>query len=413
MTAGEPHRPRRRPKPVLRRRDAAALLALVVVLGACGGDDEPVATDAGATSTTTAAAPADGELAIVRCDDVPSLSGEPVVDGPISPDEDVAAAQQERAGYGVPSDEASTVAAIADGPSPELGFALTAEEEADFIAAQETTSATAQALQERYASDPGYAGTWLDNARRVGVLATTDDVAALQAEVDADLGPGAALVVAAERTEAELAALQSAVTAWIEDHLDRSGGSGQRTDRGVVSVFLDVLDPALVADLAATVGPDGLCVEGADPADVIPEGPQPQSGAGWRLLADAPGVGAAYDTGFAGSPGELAALWTEIGLDGDPPAIDFSQEVVVWFGPAVSGSCDDVRMDDVVLDGDVLRPEIVLPGGARACTDDANPHAYVIAYERARLPERFTVTVAPNDTCCPEATTEVELGFNG
>ena len=48
----------------------------------------------------------------------------------------------------------------------------------------------------------------------------------------------------------------------------------------------------------------------------------------------------------------------------------------------------------------------------RGCTDDANPHAYVVAVERARLPERFTISVRPDgvsEECCPESETEVEL----
>ena len=136
-------------------------------------------------------------------------------------------------------------------------------------------------------------------------------------------------------------------------------------------------------------------------------------------------------------PDELVGVWQETRASGGTYESSFGETFDVTsgftvelkissngsyyfahFAEGASVSCASVSYFDqsvgsVVLDGDVLRPEIVLPGGSRSCTDDANPHAYVIAYERARLPERFTISVAPNDTCCPEATTEVELGFNG
>jgi hypothetical protein len=408
VTAEELRRCAARPTPVRHHHPLGRLVVVVALalVGACSDDGEPVIT-AGDDPPTE---PSDvrSALAIPRCDEFESLSGAPVVDGPLSPDAEVALAQQERAEYGVPSDEASTSAALAAGPSPELGWPMTSEEEAAFMAFNSGAAPTL--AQQRYESEPWFAGTWIDNAGRTAVLATTDDVATVQALVDADMGPGVVRVVAAERSTPELDAVRSRVSAWAEEHMDVVVGHGVPTDRNVVDVGLRVLDPAVVADLAAAVGTDGVCVEGTEPADVIPEGPQPERGEGWRLLADEPGAGVPYDTGFAGTAEELAALWNEIGLAGEPPSIDFVEEVVVWFGPAVSGSCSDIRLDDVVLDGAELRPEIVLPGGSRGCTDDANPHAYVVTYERARLPERFTISVAPNDTCCPEATTAVDLG---
>ena len=170
--------------------------------------------------------------------------------------------------------------------------------------------------------------------------------------------------------------------------------------------------PELVAAIAEAVPADTVCVEGAEPSDVVPDGPQPQSGDGWRLLADEPGKGLPYATGFADDSAELANLWATVGLEGPIPEIDFAEEAVAWFGPAVSGSCSDIRLDDVVFDAAtaVLSPVIVQPGGARACTSDANPHAYIVALDRSRLPNRFTVSIgAPNEECCPEGTTQVDL----
>jgi hypothetical protein len=384
-------------------------LPLAVLVPACSDDAEPLATG-GATTSTSAADPA-ADLAIERCSDLPVEAA--AVDGPLSSDPQVATWQQQRADVGMASDEASTVAAEAAGNEiPDVagfGWPMTDEEFTGLMAFQEQAGAAIDEAQAVLDGRPELGSASLDNARRLALITTAGDAAALQAELDAAIGEGRVVVEHVVRSEADLLALAEAVREYIGPDLV-STGVGNRHRR--LTVGLGVLDPAIVADLAAAFPDDvdAMCVEGALPADVVPEGPQPTEGDGWRLLADEPGVGVPYDTGVATSEQELDALWAEIGIPSAPPDIDFEREVVVWFGPAVSGSCDDIRMDDVVL-GDEVYPVIVLPGGMRGCTDDANPHAYVVAIERVRIPARFTITLGEQtpDACCPEARTEVEL----
>jgi hypothetical protein len=188
---------------------------------------------------------------------------------------------------------------------------------------------------------------------------------------------------------------------------------GARSSHGLVFLDLSVYDEETIATVVDAVGPELICLDGPDPADVIPEGPQATSGDGWRLLVTAGGRGAPYRTGFADSREEFEQLWSQLGIPAEVPDVDFALEAVVYFGPAVSGSCRDVRLDEVVFDDDQVRPVIVLPGGARVCTSDANPHAFVVAVDRDRLPNRpFTIDLF-EEPCervpgvCQEQRTEV------
>lgn len=396
------------------RLRSGVLVLLVLATAACGDDGGQALDVAGQPSTTTR----DG-LALPHCDDVPRIDGTATVADP-SDDPEVAAWQQQRADVGMPSDEASTLAAAADPatatepePASAFGFPMTQDEAVEWFAFQEGNDATITEVRALIGDEPWFSEVFIDHVHRaVGVTVDDSvDVAEVQARLDDEIGDGATRVVGAARSEEELAEVQAVVVAYLDDLGVRYAGTGSFGLQNVVRVDLEVLDPELIAGLAAAVSPGTVCVTGADPDDVVPEGPQPQAGDGWRLLADEPGIGMAYATGAATDQAGYEALWVEIGLPGEPPAVDFATEVVLWLGPAVSGSCPEIRLDDVVLDDATatVRPEIVLIGGNRSCTGDANPHAYVVAYERSRLPQRFTVTVAPNDQCCPEATTEVEL----
>ncbi len=88
------------------------------------------------------------------------------------------------------------------------------------------------------------------------------------------------------------------------------------------------------------------------------------------------------------------------------------------FGPAVSGSCPQIRLDDVVIDVErrLVHADFSHPGAPSECTSDANPHAYIVALERDALPPSpFTVQVFEDVVCkgCvgeePGEVTEVDL----
>lgn len=393
----------------VRRR--AAVAAMVFGAAACS-DDEPTTVAAGpgeAGDVTTTTGPEDPSTLLARCQ---SLEPEPVVDGPLSGDPEVAAAQRWRATMGLRSDEA-WAAAVPTMPTtaPEAGsfeHPLTDDEVATILSrgpSDEIATATL-AYSGRYADT--YGGRWIDNAAGGQfTMAFTAEIDARQAELDAELGVGQVQVVEVANTEAELAALASEIAAFLQDREIAYGGVGSGSTLNVVSVDLGVLDDASVRPLLDRFGSDRLCVTGADPADVIPAGPQPEGGDGWRLLADEPGVGDVYRTAVATDQASYDALWSEIGLAGEPPPVDLDAEVVVWFAPAVSGSCREIRLDDVVVDDEagLVYPAIVLPGGNRTCTSDANPHAYVVALDREALPGEFTVQLGPEVICtgCEEA----------
>ena len=177
-----------------------------------------------------------------------------------------------------------------------------------------------------------------------------------------------------------------------------------------VHVDVKLLDAPTLQALAERFPGAPLCAEGPTPDEIVPDGPQAQAGDGWRLLADQPGAGAPWDTALARDAREHERLWEELGLGGAPPAVDFEREVVVHFGVAVSSSCPDIRLDEVLVEGDRVRPLIVRPGlQSPACNADANPHAYVLAVERDALPPTpFRLRVTDCETCNDSDVTIVE-----
>lgn len=121
------------------------------------------------------------------------------------------------------------------------------------------------------------------------------------------------------------------------------------------------------------------------------ESPPPARDDGWRLLADEL-IGDAYRTGIATDYAQYARLWADVGMAAEAPSVDFTDEIVVWFG-AVYGSSCPIRLDDVVLgetrvsdDRPLIHSVTLEIGQPTDCTDDANPHAFMVAIERSSLP---------------------------
>lgn len=147
----------------------------------------------------------------------------------------------------------------------------------------------------------------------------------------------------------------------------------------------------------------GGCTDTSTPGPteptVVPTGPQPTAGTGWRLLGEQDRTGEAYRTGVATTDAQLAALWTESALPGAAPAVDWQTEIAVWFGD-VHGTTCPIRLDAVAVDGTTLHATTVIPGSgpAHSCTADAIPHSYVVALQRSLLPdEGFTVQLAASE----------------
>lgn len=236
------------------------------------------------------------------------------------------------------------------------------------------------------ADQPGFEDIWIDRDHRgwiaVGFLS---DASTRQSALEAEF-PGVGVVaVQVEHGRGELDELQREVfTVMQANGLDPNGGVS--VPSGQVSVYVGVLDETTLEPLAEFADRP-VCFEGVDPADAVIDGPQPTSGDGWRLLA-VERTGESYRTGAATTEDQYAALWAESGVTAARPPVDFDNDIVIWFG-AVYGSGCEIRMDDVIIDLDraIVHGKFVVPGNPGSCNADANPEAYVVAVDRARLPK--------------------------
>ncbi len=128
------------------------------------------------------------------------------------------------------------------------------------------------------------------------------------------------------------------------------------------------------------------------------------------VIVDGEPVGDTWVTGLATNDVELAALWARIEMPVTPPKIDFAQDVVVYFGPAESGSCRFAPLGGVSYDPVARRvfpvlefSDVASAGGSTTCTGDANPHAIVVSIARDDLPDgdfEFWVDDQDPPACC-------------
>lgn len=264
------------------------------------------------------------------------------------------------------------------------------------------------------------AGVWWDGEAEQFVVVSVDPPASADAiaealGVEVVAGPRGGTPVRVERAPrgaTELAALQDRVSELAE--LGLTPSSSRRVWDATVEIGLAFLDEASVGAVRRVFADDldAICVTGADPATAPPPGPQPSSGDGWRLLHDEAPAGESYAVDVAVDRSQYAALWTANGLTGEPEPVDFGEEIVIRFGATFSGSCPEIRLDDVVVDRDAgtVTAEIVQLGGNRDCTADDNPRSYVVAVDRDALPSvPFTVSVYPVCAWCRDVVVE-ELG---
>ncbi len=248
-----------------------------------------------------------------------------------------------------------------------------------------------------------FAGSWWDGASGGYVFTTIDATQAaalLDQELPADVAYRLEIVA---RNASQLAATQDRASALAGHGLVVS--AYPRVWDAIVEVDLAILDqPTVDAVREVFAGDlDAICVTGADPATLPPDGPQPTAGDGWRLLADQIGRGGAYSMHVAVDDAEYQSLWASLSLDGDRPPVDFADEIVIHFGASYGGNCPEIRLDGVDFDlaRSMVTPDIVLLGGNRMCNADSNPHAYVVAVDKARLPPvPFTVGLDADCTSC-------------
>lgn len=265
------------------------------------------------------------------------------------------------------------------------------------------------------ADQPGFVELGLDRERNgwITIWVKGADVDALQEQVTQRWPGEGIVVVEVPWTTAELEALRTEVREALRKAGVRPGGSALLPHYGVAEIGLGVITPEAEEVLADFAGRP-LCVDGI-PADQAPEDKeQPTAGQGWRLLGEGL-TGEPYRTTVATTGEQLEEMWRTAGLDGDPAEVDWESEIAVWFG-AVYGSGCPVRMDGVVVEGDLLHADLVVPGELYGCHDDANPHAFVVAVARELLPEGpFRVQLEARDPYpgAPEERTMVDVDLRG
>ncbi len=262
---------------------------------------------------------------------------------------------------------------------------------------------------------PGFEEVWIDRDHNGWIaLAFSQQAEQRQLELTERFPDVGAAVVPVDWTMEELHQMQEQV---VEAFADEEIGSGISVTQGVVTIDFGVLTDERYAAVVDRFGGQRVCVSGRDLADAPTPGPQPTAGEAWRLLADAQGEGESYRTGIATDETSYVALWEQIGLSQTRPPVDFDRDVVIWFGAVFGSSCPDLRLDDVVVDREqaLVHADIVLVDPPTACTDDANPHAYVVALERQELPEGpFRIQLGAEDPPrgVPEERTYVDVDLS-
>jgi len=248
-----------------------------------------------------------------------------------------------------------------------------------------------QTLRGWAAGKPGFVDLWIDRSHHGWItLAFTSDAEARQHELEQEFPDVGVVAVELPVTNAQLQTLQREVSGFLPS-LMKNFAVGVQVNKGVVTAEITFLKPEWVEAINARFAGQPVCIGGVDPALAPHEGPQPQSGDGWRLLTDQDGRGEAYRTGIAYDQQSYAHLWAEAQLEGDAPAVDFDSEVAMWFGAVHGSSCPRIRLDDVVVQESLVH-SVITYLDVGACTADALPHAYVVALQRSKLPNGpFTI----------------------
>ena len=216
----------------------------------------------------------------------------------------------------------------------------------------------------------------------------TRDVAQRQAELEREFPGVGVAAVEVEHSKRDLRQLAGRVGDFVERWDIQAGYSWGNADN-IVHLSLGVVTDEVAEALDEEFAGKPLCIDGADPQDLVEPGPQPMIGEGWVMLASEQGSGPAHEVGLATDKESYERLWQSTQLGGSPPEVDFKSVVVVWFAVGHGSSCPNLRMDEVIVDGerDQVYPVVVHPDDPMACTDEpAGSYQFVAALERAELP---------------------------
>jgi hypothetical protein len=234
----------------------------------------------------------------------------------------------------------------------------------------------------------GFQDIWIDREHNgwIGVGFHDADVEAHQAKLEAEF-PGVGLVaVEMPYTPDELAAVAGDLESRLSDGMEVAGVD---EIRGYVEVFIGALTPESVAAASEAIGTAPACIAGIDPSIIPAPGPQSSGGEGWAYLGEADSMLDSELPRILADQGELATVWGQLGLEGRPAEVDFERQVALYLVIGHSGSCPETRLDDIVVEADLMYAVIpsttALTGGV-ACTADWVPRTYLVAVDRDRLP---------------------------
>jgi hypothetical protein len=164
---------------------------------------------------------------------------------------------------------------------------------------------------------PGFQQLWLDNDRFGWItLAFTSDAEARQVDLQAKFPDVGVVAVEVPTTLAELNALQRRAHRLLDEAGIEYEGSGSSVTQWAIELYVNASDER-VTEALAPLAAERICL--FDTGAPTPEGPQPQSGDGWRLLGDEL-VGESYRTGIATDGNQYDNLWRGLRIDLPDPA---------------------------------------------------------------------------------------------
>jgi len=231
----------------------------------------------------------------------------------------------------------------------------------------------------------GFRDVWIDSAHNnwIGVGFHDGDVEAQQARLAAEF-PGVGVVaVEMPYTSEDLDEIFQDLRGRLPDGMEPAG---IYEVQGYVEIWVGWLTPENITAVSEVVGGVPVCLSGQDPATTPAEGPQPAGGEGWAYLGEADTMLDSELPRILAEPVALASVWKELGLEGVAPVVDFDRQVVFSLVIGHSGSCPDTRLDDVVVDGDLVYAVIPTITDEMGCTADWVPRTYLVAVDRNRLP---------------------------
>jgi hypothetical protein len=231
----------------------------------------------------------------------------------------------------------------------------------------------------------GFQEIWIDRAHHgwIGVGFHDADVEAHQALLEAEFPDVGVVAVNMPYTANELEEHSQDLQGRLPDGMETAG---IYEVQGFVEIWVGRLTPENIAVVSEVVRDAPACLSGQDPATTPAEGPQLEGGDGWAYLGEADAMPDNELHRILADPATLSSMWDQLGIQEEPPRVDFQKQVVLALVIGHSGSCPRTRLDDVVVDGRQVYAIIPTITDEMGCTDDWVPRTYLVAVERDRLP---------------------------